>query len=268
MLYTCIQADYSYTNRWSIVEFQSYRYKWISLSGSSAITTTVCKNKLLQTNKKQTNKQTNKQKKTRKKKQQNTSVAMILAVGHLGLVWLLTSVRGHLAHHAALLTSAAHKCHKLCSEVHNRVHPKFLWSFETNQPYVHSVRSSRGHNSRSLHTLKEHGKAVLLWWSDSILTLRLGRVSFKEMAMYLYCPLLQAIQTLRWNHLTNWWSTAGNRLGCRDDLYSNSGKTNLPSPLTGRVFFGWCKLSTEEYITVWPTISFLHLFSFISDNEE
>lgn len=47
-----------------------------------------------------------------------------------------------------------------------------------------------------------------------------------------------------------------------------STRYKLPSPLAGRGFFGWCKLSTEEYITVWPTTSFLHLFSFISDNEE
>ena len=105
----------------------------------------------------------------------------------------------HLAQHAALLTSTAHKGHKFCSEMHYGVHPKLLWSFKTNKPCVHSHQE---HITQWVQNLLAHSQRT--WQGNSILTLRLGGVPFKEMAMHLHCPLLQALQTLRWNRLTNW----------------------------------------------------------------
>ena len=140
---------------------------------------------------------------------------------------------------------------------------------------VCTVHDHQEHITQRVQNLLAHSRRA--WQGNStvmILTLRLGGVPFKEMAMHLYCPLLQALQTLQWNCLTNWnklvidsrWQ---NRISWQPlKQLRQLNCYRLPLPLTGRGFFGWCKLSTEEYITVWPTTSLLHLFSFISDNEE
>ena len=70
---------------------------------------------------------------------------------------------------------------------------------------VCTVHDHQEHLTQRVQNLLAHSRRA--WQGNStvmILTLRLGGVPFKEMAMHLYCPLLQALQTLQWNCLTNW----------------------------------------------------------------